>query len=101
MNLLSVLLRRFFSTDRSSIFLTSSVSRQLNLFRIAINRWFGIVAGLQLRSIEEPAGAGGAGAGGGGPAPACYDAECARTEAWLDENQDFVHDYFLRLVLIL
>ncbi|XP_013140835.1 PREDICTED: dual 3',5'-cyclic-AMP and -GMP phosphodiesterase 11-like [Papilio polytes] len=35
-------------------------------------------------------------AGGGGPAPACYDAECARTEAWLDENQDFVHDYFLR-----
>ncbi|XP_013179928.1 PREDICTED: dual 3',5'-cyclic-AMP and -GMP phosphodiesterase 11 isoform X2 [Papilio xuthus] len=54
---------------------------------------------LQLRSIEEPAGAGsagGAGAGSGVPAPACYDAECARTEAWLDENQDFVHDYFLR-----
>ncbi|KAL4708980.1 hypothetical protein ACJJTC_005841 [Scirpophaga incertulas] len=48
---------------------------------------------LQLRSIEEPA-AGGAGAGM--PAPACYDAECARTEAWLDENQEFVHDYFLR-----
>ncbi|RVE52368.1 hypothetical protein evm_003006 [Chilo suppressalis] len=48
--------------------------------------------GLQLRSIEEPAG----GAGAGMPAPACYDAECARTEAWLDENQEFVHDYFLR-----
>ncbi|XP_023938951.1 dual 3',5'-cyclic-AMP and -GMP phosphodiesterase 11 isoform X1 [Bicyclus anynana] len=48
--------------------------------------------GLQLRSIEEPPG----GAGGGVPAPACYDAECARTEAWLDENQEFVHDYFLR-----
>ncbi|XP_014360109.2 dual 3',5'-cyclic-AMP and -GMP phosphodiesterase 11 isoform X3 [Papilio machaon] len=54
---------------------------------------------LQLRSIEEPAGAGsagGAGAGSGVPVSACYDAECARTEAWLDENQDFVHDYFLR-----
>ncbi|XP_063625843.1 dual 3',5'-cyclic-AMP and -GMP phosphodiesterase 11-like isoform X2 [Cydia splendana] len=48
--------------------------------------------GLQLRSIEEPAG----GAGGGVPAATCYDAECARTEAWLDENQEFVHDYFLR-----
>ncbi|XP_068618144.1 dual 3',5'-cyclic-AMP and -GMP phosphodiesterase 11 isoform X4 [Battus philenor] len=48
--------------------------------------------GLQLRSIEEPS----VGAGGGMPAPTCYDAECARTEAWLDENQDFVHDYFLR-----
>ncbi|XP_026321628.1 uncharacterized protein LOC113231519 [Hyposmocoma kahamanoa] len=47
---------------------------------------------LQLRSIEEP----GVGAGGVMPAPTCYDAECARTEAWLDENQDFVHDYFLR-----
>ncbi|XP_052756827.1 dual 3',5'-cyclic-AMP and -GMP phosphodiesterase 11-like isoform X3 [Galleria mellonella] len=47
---------------------------------------------LQLRSIEEPAG----GAGGGMPATTCYDAECARTEAWLDENQEFVHDYFLR-----
>ncbi|XP_068618143.1 dual 3',5'-cyclic-AMP and -GMP phosphodiesterase 11 isoform X3 [Battus philenor] len=47
---------------------------------------------LQLRSIEEPS----VGAGGGMPAPTCYDAECARTEAWLDENQDFVHDYFLR-----
>ncbi|XP_022823228.1 dual 3',5'-cyclic-AMP and -GMP phosphodiesterase 11 isoform X7 [Spodoptera litura] len=50
--------------------------------------------GLQLRSIEEPAG----GAGGGMPAPSCYDAECARTEAWLDENQEFVHDYFLRKI---
>nr|XP_032518628.1 dual 3',5'-cyclic-AMP and -GMP phosphodiesterase 11-like isoform X3 [Danaus plexippus plexippus]XP_032518629.1 dual 3',5'-cyclic-AMP and -GMP phosphodiesterase 11-like isoform X3 [Danaus plexippus plexippus]XP_032518630.1 dual 3',5'-cyclic-AMP and -GMP phosphodiesterase 11-like isoform X3 [Danaus plexippus plexippus]XP_032518631.1 dual 3',5'-cyclic-AMP and -GMP phosphodiesterase 11-like isoform X3 [Danaus plexippus plexippus]XP_032518633.1 dual 3',5'-cyclic-AMP and -GMP phosphodiesterase 11- len=30
------------------------------------------------------------------PAPTCYDAECVRTEAWLDENQEFVHDYFLR-----
>ncbi|GBP36592.1 Dual 3',5'-cyclic-AMP and -GMP phosphodiesterase 11 [Eumeta japonica] len=50
--------------------------------------------GLQLRSIEEPGGAGGA---AGMPAPTCYDAECARTEAWLDENQDFVHDYFLRV----
>ncbi|XP_041982222.1 dual 3',5'-cyclic-AMP and -GMP phosphodiesterase 11-like isoform X2 [Aricia agestis] len=49
--------------------------------------------GLQLRSIEEPAGGAG---GGGAPAPTCYDAECARTEAWLDENQEFVHDYFLR-----
>ncbi|KAI8439339.1 hypothetical protein MSG28_013163 [Choristoneura fumiferana] len=47
---------------------------------------------LQLRSIEEPAG----GAGAGMPATTCYDAECARTEAWLDENQEFVHDYFLR-----
>ncbi|XP_050665693.1 dual 3',5'-cyclic-AMP and -GMP phosphodiesterase 11-like isoform X2 [Leptidea sinapis] len=47
---------------------------------------------LQLRSIEEPPG----GAGGGMPAPTCYDAQCARTEAWLDENQEFVHDYFLR-----
>lgn len=53
-----------------------------------------IVAGLQLRSIEEPAG----GAGAGMPATTCYDAECARTEAWLDENQEFVHDYFLRFV---
>ncbi|KAG7312318.1 Dual 3'-5'-cyclic-AMP and -GMP phosphodiesterase 11 [Plutella xylostella] len=52
--------------------------------------------GLQLRSIEEPAGAGAGGGGGGMPAPSCYDAECARTEAWLDENQEFVHDYFLR-----
>ncbi|CAG9111468.1 unnamed protein product [Plutella xylostella] len=52
--------------------------------------------GLQLRSIEEPAGTGAGGGGGGMPAPSCYDAECARTEAWLDENQEFVHDYFLR-----
>ncbi|CAG9564788.1 unnamed protein product [Danaus chrysippus] len=46
---------------------------------------------LQLRSIEEPPGG-----AGGMPAPTCYDAECVRTEAWLDENQEFVHDYFLR-----
>ncbi|XP_045612684.1 dual 3',5'-cyclic-AMP and -GMP phosphodiesterase 11 isoform X1 [Procambarus clarkii] len=25
-----------------------------------------------------------------------YDPECARMEAWLDEHQDFVHDYFIR-----
>lgn len=25
-----------------------------------------------------------------------YDAESARMEAWMDENSEFVHDYFLR-----
>lgn len=25
-----------------------------------------------------------------------YDAECARMEAWLDEHQDFAHDYYIR-----
>jgi len=70
-------------------------------------------AGLHtLRSIEEPRIS-----LGGGPPPTppplpsapqspstpsgrapqhYYDPECARMEAWLDEHQDFVHDYFLR-----
>ncbi|XP_077284097.1 dual 3',5'-cyclic-AMP and -GMP phosphodiesterase 11-like isoform X3 [Arctopsyche grandis] len=62
---------------------------------------------LQVHSIEQGGGMPRAGAGGGASAPSsaaggrrsaacCYDAECARTEAWLDEHQDFVHDYFLR-----
>ena len=25
-----------------------------------------------------------------------YDQEHARMEAWLDDHQDFVHDYFIR-----
>lgn len=44
--------------------------------------------------VGAPGGGGSGGTGGGGRR--CYDAECARTEAWLDEHQDFVHDYFLR-----
>lgn len=29
-----------------------------------------------------------------------YDQEYARMEAWLDEHPDFVHDYFIRYVLL-
>lgn len=38
------------------------------------------------------------GAGGGASLSPLlnYDPECARMEAWLDEHQDFVHDYFIR-----
>lgn len=76
--------------------------------------------GLHLRSIEEPqqlnrdrmpSEQGGPGLGldnlgsrAGVPLPlqmlppnqTCYDAEYARMEAWLDENPEFVQDYFLR-----
>lgn len=72
--------------------LTSYISLAFFVYGFKIINFFSIVLGLQLRSIEEPAG----GAGAGMPAPTCYDSECARTEAWLDENQEFVHDYFLR-----
>ncbi|XP_068224867.1 uncharacterized protein, partial [Palaemon carinicauda] len=40
---------------------------------------------------------GGAGGGPSGHSPHLnYDPECARMEAWLDEHQDFVQDYFIR-----
>lgn len=37
----------------------------------------------------------------GVPLPTCqqtppYDAEYSRMESWMDENQEFVQDYFLR-----
>nr|XP_027221484.1 dual 3',5'-cyclic-AMP and -GMP phosphodiesterase 11-like [Penaeus vannamei] len=39
---------------------------------------------------------GGAGGGASHSPLLNYDPECARMEAWLDEHQDFVHDYFIR-----
>ncbi|XP_055837299.1 dual 3',5'-cyclic-AMP and -GMP phosphodiesterase 11-like isoform X1 [Episyrphus balteatus] len=75
--------------------------------------------GLHLRSIEEPQqtsnrmpseqGGTGMGLDNLGSRPGvplqlqmlpsnqqCYDAEYARMEAWMDENQEFVQDYFIR-----
>ena len=73
------------------------------------------IAGLHLRSIEEPqsrmpAEQGGTvglennlGSRSSVPLPlqipphqSNYDAEYARMEAWLDENPEFVQDYFIR-----
>ncbi|XP_055920865.1 dual 3',5'-cyclic-AMP and -GMP phosphodiesterase 11-like isoform X3 [Eupeodes corollae] len=77
-------------------------------------------SGLHLRSIEEPQqtsnrmpseqGGTGMGLDNLGSRPGvplqlqmlpstnqqCYDAEYARMEAWMDENQEFVQDYFIR-----
>ncbi|XP_042878602.1 dual 3',5'-cyclic-AMP and -GMP phosphodiesterase 11-like [Penaeus japonicus] len=39
---------------------------------------------------------GGAGGGATHSPLLNYDPECARMEAWLDEHQDFVHDYYIR-----
>ena len=76
-----------------------------------------IFAGLHLRSIEEPHNRMPAEKGGtagidnvvsrtGVPLPlslpSCqtpsyeYDAEFSRMESWMDENPEFIQDYFLR-----
>jgi hypothetical protein len=62
-----------------------------------------VVAGLHLRTFEEPRmtaeTAPGSVAPPGGDAGSkyqYYDPEYARMEAWLDEHPDFVQDYFLR-----
>lgn len=71
-------------------------------------------AGLRLRNVDESAGmtaeqGGSTDVVSAGPLPAPansnatplphhrrYDQEHARMEAWLDENPDFVQDYFMR-----
>lgn len=78
--------------------------------------FFLFFSGLHLRSIEEPhnrmpAEQGGTtdrdqlGSRSGVPLPLsiptchqppAYDAEYARMESWMDENPDFVQDYFIR-----
>jgi hypothetical protein len=79
--------------------------------------FFFLFSGLHLRSIEEPqtkmpAEQGGTlglennlGSYNSVPLPLqlpttnqSYDAEYSRMESWLDENPEFVQDYFIRLV---